>query len=409
MTRIIHTADWHLGARLVDCDRLPEQAAFLDWLLAELESLRPDLLIVAGDVFDGTNPPQEALNLYYNFLARLAVRVKCQTLVLGGNHDSPATLHAPRELLRALAIRVIASPANPLADAFLELKDAVVCAVPFLRERDVRTAEPGQSADTVAAAIRDGITQHYRALYALAREKYGPALPLIATGHLTTVGNISSESERRIHVGTLGAVHSRCFDGFAYVALGHIHRPQVVEGHEHVRYSGSPIPLSFDEVELPKEIRLITLDAHSLKQEAIRVPSFRPLLRLNCMAGELRKTLTACTTSASISLPPWVELSVSDGRSHPDLDRMVRDAAGSLSLRVLKIIALPEPERKSGDSLTLSHRSLDELTPTQVFKEKLLRAAIDPETDAGKELMETFQLLLNRMQEEDIKAKGAKR
>lgn len=153
MTRIVHTADWHLGARLVERERHEEQAAFLDWLLTQLIELRPELLIVAGDIFDSATPPQEALTLYYRFLGRLAATVKCRTLILGGNHDSPATLHAPRDILRAIEVRVIARPPADPAEGLLEFDDVVVCAVPYLRERDVRISSPGESADQVAAAI----------------------------------------------------------------------------------------------------------------------------------------------------------------------------------------------------------------------------------------------------------------
>lgn len=247
MTRIVHTADWHLGARLMDCERHDEHRAFLDWLLARLVELRPDLLIVAGDIFDVAAPSQEALKLYYTFLSRLAGTVKCQTLILGGNHDSPATLHAPRDVLRALNVRVVASPPADLGEAVLEFDQVVVCAVPYLKERDVRTASPGQSADEVAAAIRAGIRKHYRSIFTAAQAKAAGRL-IVGTGHLTAVGSAISPSERTIHIGNLGAIEAACFDGFAYTALGHIHRPQSVGGMSacvmSVRRSHSVLPRS---------------------------------------------------------------------------------------------------------------------------------------------------------------------
>jgi len=400
VTRIIHTADWHLGARLIDCDRHEEHRAFLDWLLGQLQELRPDLLIVAGDIFDGATPPQEALTLYYRFLSRLATGARCQTLILGGNHDSPATLHAPREVLRALDVRVIASPPEDPNDSLLEFDDVVVGAMPFLRERDVRLAAPGQSADEVAAAIRQGVAERYRALYTLARSKAGNR-PIIATGHLTAVGSVSSPSERIVHIGNLGAVNTACFEGFAYTALGHIHRPQNIGGDDRVRYAGSPLPLSFAEVDLAKEIRLIEVEGGQLTQRAIGIPIFRRVLRLTTDAANLAKELSRHQANSGESLLPWVELTVSDGRSHPDLDRQVRDVAKELRLRILKVLtpaSFPPGDASHHASLAMAP-SLDDMRPEQVFRERLVREQIDPDSNEARVLVVTFAELLSKLHE----------
>jgi exonuclease SbcD len=393
MTRIVHTADWHLGARLIDHDRLPEQKKFLDWLLIQLAELRPDLLIVAGDIFDVASPPQEALNLYYTFLSRLT-SVGCRTLILGGNHDSPANLLAPQEVLRAIAVTIVASPPADPAVAVLELDEFVVCAVPYLRDRDVRTAAAGQSADEVAAATRQGITDHYRRIYSLAQAK-ARGRPIIGTGHLTTLGSSASSSERTIHIGNLGAIDAQCFDGFAYTALGHIHRPQSVGGNDLVRYAGSPIPLSFDEVDLAKEIRVIDLQAGALTQRAIPVPLFRPLLRRTTTAASIAADLTPDQSPAGDALVPWVELTVSDCRSHPDIARQVREATKTLRLEVLKVLPPPLDANSTSHADTDSSSSLSDLRPDEVFAERLHREKIDPNLPEGRALVETFTELMS--------------
>lgn len=315
MTRILHTADWHLGARLVDCDRHAEHAAFLDWLLQRLGGLRPDLLIVAGDIFDTATPPQEALGLYYRFLARLSREVGCRALILGGNHDSPATLQAPSDILAALDIRIVASPPADPREALLEFPDVVVCAVPFLRERDVRQAAPGQTSDEVAAAIREGIRNHYAALRTAGQARAG-GRPLLATGHLTALGSSASPSERPIHIGNLGAVAASCFEGFAYTALGHIHKPQAVGGDPCIRYAGSPIPLGFAELDIPKELRLLDIADGLVSQESLPVPVFRPLLRLSCAVSEMPAALASLQAPRAEGPLPWIELTVTDGYMH---------------------------------------------------------------------------------------------
>lgn len=398
MTRIVHTADWHLGARLIDCDRHDEHRAFLEWFLAQLTSLHPDLLIVAGDIFDGASPPQEALKLYYDFLGRLAGTVRCRTLILGGNHDSPATLHAPRDVLRALDVRVIASPPADPIEALIEFPDAIICAVPYLRERDVRKAEPGQTADQVAAAIRSGIGEYYRTLGAVARGKSSGRL-LIATGHLTALGCVASTSERAIHIGNLGAVDHSCFEGFAYTALGHIHRPQSVGSDACTRYAGSPLPLSFSEADAGKEFRVIDIIGGQLTHHAVPVPVFRPLLRLASGLAALRETLGRLPTADT--MPPWIELTVTDGRAHPDLDRQVREVTDGMNLRVLKLLTPALSSATDGDTgdNTPPPQSLRDLRPEDVFLERLRREAIDPDSEEGKALALTFAELLGRMPE----------
>ncbi|MEN9636238.1 MAG: exonuclease subunit SbcD [Verrucomicrobiota bacterium] len=403
MTRLIHTADWHLGARLIDCDRHEEHAAFLEWLLQQLAALRPDLLIVAGDIFDGATPPQEALKLYYHFLSRLAQVARCQTLVLGGNHDSPATLHAPREVLRALDVRVIAAPPENPADALISLPDAIICAVPYLRERDVRTASPGQSADEVAAAIRTGIKNHYRAVYELAQATAAGRL-IIGTGHLTALGSAISPSERTIHIGNLGAVSGDCFDGFAYTALGHIHRPQPVGGNERVRYAGSPIALSFAEVDLAKEIRVIDINGPTLTHHAIPLPVFRSLIRLTTNGAALGADLATVLTHLRAGpneppLIPWLELTVTDGRSHPDLARRVSAAAAELPLRILKVMTPAALTLGDDSDLAAPTRALSDFRPEDVFTERLRCEQIPTDSAEAKTLSETFSELLSGLHE----------
>jgi exonuclease SbcD len=396
VTRIVHTADWHLGARLVERERHEEQAAFLDWLLTQLIEFRPELLIVAGDIFDSATPPQEALTLYYRFLGRLAATVKCRTLILGGNHDSPATLHAPRDILRAIEVRVIARPPADPAEGLLEFDDVVVCAVPYLRERDVRISSPGESADQVAAAIREGIVRHYRAVYTAAGDRAG-ARPIVATGHLTAVGCVGSPSERIIHIGNLGAVDAGCFEGFAYTALGHLHRPQPVGGNECVRYVGSPIPLSFAEVGVAKEIRVLDFREGQMTQRPVEIPAFRRLVRLTAATADLATTLAAHQAAPAEALFPWVELTVTDGRAHPDLDRQVREAAAGLRLEVLKILTPAATAGEGAAADVTPSPSLADLRPEEVFAARLRSEPIDPESADGQVLVATFAELLSGM------------
>lgn len=402
MVRVLHTADWHLGARLVEQERAEEHTRFLDWLLHEMEVLHPDLLIIAGDVFDSATPPQGALAQYYSFLAGVVSRTKTEVLVLGGNHDSALTLNAPRELLRSLRIRVVgAAPGDP-ADGFLELPEMVVCAVPYLRERDVRQASAGQTFEQVAAEIRDGVVRYYRRALDHARSIAGDR-PIIASGHLAAVGAKASASERLIHIGNLGAVAADCFDGFAYVALGHLHRPQSL-GNDRIRYSGSPLALGFDETDSPKQIMIVDVSARDqVAIDPVSIPRFRPMLRLSCRLDVLSETLSAAL-AGGIDLRPWVELTIEDGSEHPDVDRQVRTVAGDHPVTILKLI-VPRPEQANGADNTFGGRVLAEIRPEEVFAERLQRAGINLSSESGVELMGTFAELLSRMQ--DVKSSAS--
>ncbi len=394
---ILHTADWHLGARLVDHERSAEHQCFLQWLLETIQTRQVDLLIVAGDIFDSANPPQTALAQYYRFLAALS-GTNCAVLIIGGNHDSAATLNAPRELLRSLRVHVHGAAPADSTDALLEFPDAIVCAIPFLRERDVRTAEAGQTHDEIVASLRAGIKAHYAKILAAAQNA-AAGRPIIGTGHLTAVGVTSATSERDIHIGNLGAVGADCFDGYDYVALGHIHRPQCVARRESVRYAGSPIFLAFDEVANAKQVVILTVNKNQpVTHEALPVPLWRKLASAQCDVASLVSTLQRLKDEAvSTILTPWVELTISDTVAPADLDPMVRAAAAAAGVQVLKLV-----RQKSTTPFVLSPlagRELHETTPQDIFAEKLRREGVEPSSDDYVALMGTFHELLSHMQE----------
>ena len=371
--RILHTADWHLGARLVERDRLPEHAAFLDWLVETLRAEKIDALLLSGDVFDAANPPQDAVGLYFDFLKRLADLRSVKSVITGGNHDSASHLNAPRELLKRFEVHVFGHAGENIVD----LGDAVVAAVPFLRERDLRQASVSEAMTDVQAQVRAAIRSHYTAQLAACRTCAGKR-PVIAMGHLTVLGATTSDSERDIHVGNLGAVGADVFAGFDYTALGHLHRPQKVAGLETVRYSGSPVALSFSEAADKKSA--VVLDTHGMKIELIPVPATRVLTRVSVSRATLAADL------ANVPAASWAEITVKLDVPEPDLDRQVREAAAG-RFEALKVLAdLP-------DSLVSTWQhigpTLSELQPREVFRELLKDKQIE-----GEELSAVFDELL---------------
>jgi exonuclease SbcD len=328
--KILHTSDWHLGQSFFTKSRKNEHAAFLKWLLQQVEAHQIDAIIVAGDVFDTGTPPSYARELYHAFIGELQ-GMQCTLVVLGGNHDSVSVLNESKALLKHLNSHVIASTYGDLSEQVITLNDrngqpsAVLCAVPFIRPRDVLVSEAGQSGTDKRQALGDAIKQHYGALYnealslrASIEEKQGEegsknsaAIPIIATGHLTALGVSQSESVRDIYIGTLEGFDAKGFPPADYIALGHIHRPQKVAKTEHIRYSGSPIPLSFDELNTQKQVVLITFESESTTPtiSTLPVPRFQAM---EVIKGDLKAIETAINKSDAITLASQTDDAVSE-------------------------------------------------------------------------------------------------
>jgi exonuclease SbcD len=394
--RILHTADWHLGARLVERDRLPEHAAFLDWLIDTLRNEKIDALLVSGDVFDAANPPQDAVALYFDFLKRLADLKTVKAVITGGNHDSASHLNAPRELLKRFDVHVFGHAGE---NNVVDLGGAVVAAVPFLRERDLRQATAGETITAVHEQVRAAIRAHYATQLAACRDLAQGRL-VIAMGHLTVLGATTSDSERDIHIGNLGAVGADLFNGFDYTALGHLHRPQKVAGIETIRYSGSPVALSFSEAADAKSVVILDLQNHStapillptkaldrqenggrrIEIQTLPIPATRQLIRANVNRATLTADLQAVPGGS------WAEITVKLDAPEPDLDRQVREAAAG-RFEVLKVLAdLPATAATPWQS---SGPALHDLQPRDVFRELLQEKQLPSE-----ELSAAFDELL---------------
>ncbi|GGF19022.1 exonuclease SbcCD subunit D C-terminal domain-containing protein [Hymenobacter cavernae] len=405
--RILHTADWHLGQRFIGGnERTEEHRHFLTWLVQTVREQRVEVLVVAGDVFDTGSPSNAALELYYNFLLQMQATDCRDIVIVGGNHDSPATLNAPARLLRHLRVHVVGCVPDCFEDQVIVLDDAqgkpglVVCAIPFLRDRDVRLSVPGESAEEREIRIRQGIADHYAraAEVELVWQLKEAGVPVLATGHLYAAGGAASDSERTIHVGNLGQVSAEHFPAvFDYVALGHLHRPQRVGGREHIRYSGSPIPLSFSEIDHGKEVLLLDFVAEGVQIEALAVPGSRRLARFH---GTLEEVLSKLTTydNAGYLFPAWIDVEVRSELGQTEvaeqllkvittLDRTQIEVLNRRHLRLVALRPLDEPE-----PLT---RSLHDFTEREVFERRL---ESEPE-EARAELLRTFDELLELMRE----------
>jgi exonuclease SbcD len=403
--RILHTSDWHLGQHFMGKTRQAEHAAFIDWLLEQVTAHQVDAVIVAGDIFDNGAPPSYARELYNRFVAALGMRGAALVL-LGGNHDSVATLGESRPLFSRLGVHVVAAVDDDPARQVLVLAErsgkpgAIVCAIPFIRPRDVLQSQPGESATAKQQSLQDAIVRHYQAVFAAAqaqRETLGLPLPIIATGHLATVGANAGEAVREIYVGALEAFPTAAFPPADYIALGHIHRPMRVGGAEHIRYSGSPIALAFDESAQQKEVLLVDLSADGLRAVTpLAVPCWQPLLSLRGDLDALAQRVTVAAADGRADRPLWLDLQVRGDDYLSDLQSRVSALVDGLPVEVLRI----RRERDGAARLQAEAReTLDELTPLEVFSRRLALETLD-ET-ARAELDSRYRAVLEHLQEDN--------
>lgn len=319
--KIFHTSDWHLGKRISDIDRTQAFKAFLNWLIHQIKEHQPELLIIAGDIFDSISPSHSAQKLYYEFLCQLNALQNCSLVITAGNHDSASFLEAPKDLLEHLNIYVVGAPSNNPNDEVLIIKDkkeqpiAIICAVPFLKERDLYKESAEGSSDR-EALILNGIIEHYKKSLEIAKEKRGNSrIPIVATGHLFTNGTSASDEERILYLGNLGHVPIEAFPkGFDYLALGHIHQPQVLSSPFPATYSGSPLVLDFSERNEQKLIRSVDFTSSPPFIENIEVPAFDRLIRISGDEAKIQVSIEALLEKCEKDhIPIFLEIEYTGG------------------------------------------------------------------------------------------------
>ncbi|SMH38506.1 exonuclease SbcCD subunit D C-terminal domain-containing protein [Azospirillum agricola] len=418
--RLLHTADWHLGQTLHGVARDPEHARFLDWLLDRIGEHEVDALVIAGDVFDGQNPPIPALALFYRFLARAKSRFpRLDVVVLAGNHDSASRLEAPSPLMTEMGVRVAGTLPGGPDGAFdpaalvipLHDRDGTVAArcvaMPYLRPADLPAIENEvkEGAEEGADPLIEGVRHLYDRACAAGRAALRPGEALLLTGHCYMRGGALSDlSERKILGGNLHALPVEIFpEDAAYVALGHLHRAQAVGGREAVRYSGSPLPLAIDEEPYPHQVMLADFaEGRLVGREALRVPRFVAIHRVpgNGRFATPDEALDALRRlELDPGLPreawPFLEVSVDLPEPRPALRDEVEAVLAGRPVRLLKLAV---HLTGSGESLADSAPAVElaALAPEDVFR-RLHRRSHAGDPDPA--LLAAFHELLTSVQE----------
>ncbi|CAA0095218.1 Nuclease SbcCD subunit D [BD1-7 clade bacterium] len=410
--KIIHTSDWHLGQHFMGKSRQAEHKQFLSWLISTAVEKNVDAIVVAGDIFDTGSPPSYARELYNQFIVNLQP-TGIHLVILGGNHDSVATLGESKELLACLNTYVIPGALDDENNQVIALSNsksepqAIICAIPYLRPRDILQSMAGQTGAEKQQSLQQAISDHYQRIYQLAEAQQqriytetNKRVPIIATGHLTTVGAKSSESVRDLYIGTLDAFPSSAFPPADYIALGHIHRPQKIGGSDHIRYCGSPIPLSFDELNNDKVILMAEFKKGLLTSvDTECIPRFQPMHLIRGDLKAIEAEIKALAPQYDASLPAWLDIEVSTQDYLNDLQQRIQIMVEELPLEVL--LLRRERKQQLQSLASESKVTLQELTPQDVFEKRLeLEDWSDEEQQSKKaRISQAFNEVLSRLLE----------
>jgi len=400
--RIIHTSDWHIGKQLQKVDFHSDMELFFEWLIKVIEKEKIDVLLMSGDLFDQANPSQTALKQYYKFLKRM-IPLNCKVVVTGGNHDSPHVLNAPKELLNFLDITVIGGKPEKIEDLFIEISGIendklIIAAIPFLRDKDIRIASPGEDYSDKIDQLKIGMEAYFNSVNDHYVEQHKD-LPFILMGHLYASGSSTSDSEREIQIGNLAGVEERIFGTNAnYVALGHIHKPQILGGKEHIRYCGSPIPLSFSEKNDKKKIIILDVQKNSFRITPVDVPSFRKLVTLSGTYAEVAKGISEYQTESELT--DLVEIIIREENENIEVMRQVEELSmvdHGKKLQIIKSKIEFSNSTKGTASFLDLNDDISNFNPVQLFEKRL---AMDSSIENTDELINAFKEILENLNQE---------
>lgn len=397
--KILHTSDWHIGKQLHKYDLSEDLELFFTWLIDYIKTNDIDVLLVSGDIFDQANPSQAAYKQYYDLLKNL-IPLDCKIILTGGNHDSPLVLNAPAELLKAFDITVIGGATEAVKDLFVTVnkgpEELVVAAVPFLKDRDIRKSAAGESYATKIEQIKSGLSTYFSNVTTHYNEHYDDQV-FILMGHLYVQGSELSESERDIQIGNQAGVEANIFGETPhYVALGHIHKPQVVSEAQNIHYCGSPIPLSFSEKEDHKQINVITIEHNKIANvDIIPIPKHRNLVTFEGSLQEVEDKLNAY--SEETTLTSLAEIIVNE--EHESLEK--RQAFEALTTTLLNTnieivksrLNFKSKIRGASDAFAVGTDVAD-VTPMQMFEKKL---ELQSELENTAELKNAFREILEEL------------
>lgn len=350
--RLLHTADWHLGRSLEGRSRLEEQQAFLDELVEIVSREKIDAVLMAGDVFDTVNPPAAAEQMFYETLARISRKGECPFIAIAGNHDHPDRLAASFPLAKELGITLVGLPTLELQRVPISRTGEMleIAALPYPSESRLKMllSESAEELD-VRSQYDDWVDSYFKEI----TSRYTPGNVHLAMSHLYVAGSKESDSERPVHIGGAYTVAAESLPAAAqYVALGHLHRPQIIKrAKTEARYSGSPLSYSFSESGQSKSVTIIDVEPNQkAKVEEIHLTCGKPLV-----AWEAKNGVSEVFQGIQDGLHHncWIDLSVhvQDALSMEEIQRLRKAHDGIVHIKPVFTEALGEQISASAQKL----------------------------------------------------------
>jgi exonuclease SbcD len=372
--RILHTSDWHLGKRLFKLDRSPEHARFLDWLIETLLIQKIDLLLVAGDIFDTPTPPHQSLEMFYEFLHRVSTETTTQTLIIAGNHDSGLLLEAPSKILAPHRVKVWGKLSQKTEDHWLNIKvkneEIDICAIPFFRSYELL---PNGEGDALS------VLKTY-----LTKKKSAPQLLMLH--HLAGIFEAAG-SEQVITLSGVDSIPTETLNGFDYVALGHIHKPQKISSNAY--YSGSPIPMRFSETH-KKSVMILDVKDKEITSSKLEIPLSRALYIIKADENNWREKIAKLEKNTELT--PMVEVQLSLTQPIVGLIDEIKETILKKEMELLSY----QPNYSGAEKKEKRHERLFELSPLEVFQEFYKHKYPDA-PEVPSDLKEDFKELIQKV------------
>ncbi len=399
--KILHTADWHIGQLFHEYDRSAEHRQFLDWLVLTIKTEQIDILLVSGDVFDISNPSATSVKMFYTFLNRAsAARPGLQIVITAGNHDSASRLESPKPLLESSNIHIVGTVEKdkegkinyeklviPLYDAAGNIKSWCL-AVPFLRMGDYPVITDCEN------PYAAGVSTLYQEAFDYAQQKKQDGQTVIAMGHLHTHHAEITDLDKteRLIMGGVECIPAAVFHpDIRYVALGHIHKAQRIGGKEHIRYSGSPLPMSFSELNYKHQVIVFELDEEISQLKSIEIPLFIPLQRIPPAPLPLHEVIALLEELPSAQdnpeAAPYLEVKVLVDGPEPALRHKIETAVAGKHVKLTTIYPIYPASAKEIPEL-ITQEQLNELQPPDIFEKAYRSRYSSPVPD---DLMELFR------------------
>lgn len=348
--KFIHLSDLHLGKRVNEFSLLEDQKYILGEIIRVIDDEKPDAVLLAGDIYDTSVPSAEAVRMFDDFLFRLSRR-NLQILAISGNHDSPERLAFAARLLSASGVHfspVYDGTVTPvtLSDAFGPIHFYLL---PFLKPAQVRRFFPEEKLESYTDALRTAI----RALQINRSERN------VLVTHQFVTGASRSDSEE-LSVGGSDNVDASVFEGFDYVALGHIHGPQNIGGENRIRYCGTPLKYSFSEAAHQKSVTVVTLSDRDAPE--VRTVPLIPMRDMRKLRGTYNE-LMAKPNHASIITDDYVQITLTDEEDIPY-------AIGNLRINYPNLMKLEYDNRRTRANAELDGaEAVESKTPLELFNE----------------------------------------